>query len=91
PDAPGALFSRFGRDLPAAWEEHLSYNVSALADDDALIALGVYAPGQLGRLRGILRSLRDVPFSFGLCHGDLAPRNLIEREGGEVLIDWGAA
>jgi aminoglycoside phosphotransferase (APT) family kinase protein len=39
----------------------------------------------------MLESLQDIPFSFGLCHGDLAPRNLIPRDGAPVLIDWGTA
>lgn len=89
--APDGLFSRFGRDLPHAWREHLSYNIASLTPDDAVMALGVYDEGQRSRLIGTLQSLTDAPLSFGLCHGDLAPRNLIPHANAPVLIDWGAA
>lgn len=34
----------------------------------------------------------QTPQAFGLCHGDLVPRNLITRATGQlVLVDWGSA
>ena len=91
-DAPGGLFSRFGRDLPDAWRAHLDYNLDALGEDDPLIALGVYAVSQAPALAAAIGGLRDARLTFGLSHGDLAPRNLIVRDDGEgVLIDWGGA
>ena len=42
-DAPATLFSRFGRDLAAAWQAHLGYNLSQLTQKDQLAAMGVYA------------------------------------------------
>ena len=87
-DAPDALFSRFGRDLPAAWQAHLAYNLAAL-HDDPLVAAGVYDPHLLPRIQDDLAYLVDFPFDFGLAHGDLAPRNLIPQANGRaVLIDW---
>jgi aminoglycoside phosphotransferase (APT) family kinase protein len=91
-DAPDALFSRFGRDLPAAWQAHLDYNVDSLNDADPLLELGVYERAEQSRLRGIVESLMDHPFEFGLSHGDLALRNLLVDPGRPpVLIDWGGA
>ncbi|MFF1573478.1 phosphotransferase [Leifsonia sp. NPDC058292] len=90
-DAPEELFSRFGRDLPRAWAEHVRYNIAALDEHDDLLALGVYPPSEQGRLTGLLASLDRADFEFGLAHGDLAPRNLIPATGAPVLIDWGAA
>lgn len=91
-DAPGGLFSRFGRDLPAAWRAHLDYNRDALGGDDPLIALRVYRTDQEPALAAAIGELGDARLTFGLSHGDLAPRNLIVRDDGEgVLIDWGGA
>ena len=91
-DAPEALFSRFGRDLPAAWRAHLDYNVDSLDDADPLLALGVYDRAEQSRVRGIFESLRCHSFEFGLSHGDLALRNLLVDPGRPpVLIDWGSA
>ena len=87
-DAPDALFSRFGRDLRAAWQEHIAYNLAAL-DADPLVAAGVYHPDLLPRIQDDLAFLAGFPFDFGLAHGDLAPRNLIpQAHGRAVLIDW---
>jgi aminoglycoside phosphotransferase (APT) family kinase protein len=91
-DAPDALFSRFGRDLPAAWRAHLDYNVDSLNDADPLLELGVYERAEQSRVRCIVESLRDHSFEFGLSHGDLALRNLLVDPGRPpVLIDWGSA
>ena len=91
-DAPDGLFSRFGRDLPAAWRAHLAYNLEQLVETDPLLRLAVYRPDQQTRLRSAIERLGDVELDFGLCHGDLSPRNLIfPRSGPPVLIDWGTA
>lgn len=91
-DAPEGLFSRFGRDLSAAWHADLGYNLDQLVADDPLLALGVYRAEEQARLRARLRRLRDVAVGFGLSHGDLHPRNVIvPRAGPPVLIDWGSA
>lgn len=91
--APDAVFSRFGRDLPAAWRAHLVYNLDALGPDDPLRRDGAYRAEHLPTLRAMLRELQAEPFDFGLAHGDLAPRNLIDpaRPAAPVLLDWGAA
>nr|WP_231747796.1 aminoglycoside phosphotransferase family protein [Auraticoccus cholistanensis] len=88
--APDSLFSRFGRDLPAAWRQHLEYNIEALGDDDPLAGT-VYRPEDAPQLRAELKALRAERFRFGLAHADLAPRNLVSRGADEapVLIDWG--
>jgi aminoglycoside phosphotransferase (APT) family kinase protein len=91
-DAPGGLFSRFGRNLEAAWRKHVEYNLAALGEDDPLLVRGVYAGADAPALASAIRGLRDAPLTFGLTHGDLAPRNMLVRENGQaVLIDWGGA
>ena len=92
PDAPDGLFSRFGRDLPAAWTQHLSYNLDQLSPRDPLLQLGVYRSDRQGPIRSRLRRLSGIRWTFGLRHGDLAPRNLLlADDGSPVLLDWGAA
>ncbi|MCU1447695.1 aminoglycoside phosphotransferase family protein [Cryobacterium sp.] len=91
--APEAVFSRFGRDLPAAWQAHVAYNLDSLGADDPLRRDGAYAVEHRPALRALLAELQAEPFDFGLAHGDLAPRNLIApaRPAAPVLLDWGAA
>lgn len=90
--APGTLFSRFGRDLEQAWLSHLEYNLEQLTLDDPLLRQGVYSRDRQRRLGETLGDLVSFPFRFGLSHGDLTPRNLIEPDtGSPVLIDWGCA
>jgi aminoglycoside phosphotransferase (APT) family kinase protein len=91
-DAPDGLFSRFGRDLPAAWRAHVAYNLAVLGEDDPLLALGVYRSAEASELAAAIGALREAPLTFGLSHGDPAPRNMIVPDDGEaVLIDWGGA
>ncbi len=91
-DAPDALFSRFGRELPAAWQAHLNYNLEALNPADPLLEWGVYAAGDQARLRSLVRDLGQLPTRFGLNHGDLSLRNVLVPDTGDpVLIDWGSS
>ena len=92
-DAPQAIFSRFGRDLPLAWRAHLNYNYHALSEHDPLTKDGVYRTEDRSHLRALVERLRSADFTFGLAHGDLAPRNLISRRAPSppVLLDWGSA
>jgi aminoglycoside phosphotransferase (APT) family kinase protein len=91
-DAPDALFSRFGRDLPQAWQAHLRYNMDQLVETDPLIQLGVYEAAQQSTLRARITKLQATDLTFGLNHGDLSMRNLLVPEQGvPVLIDWGSA
>ncbi|WP_286346165.1 phosphotransferase family protein [Frondihabitans sucicola] len=91
--APASLFSRFGRDLEAAWSSHVRYNRDALTPDDLLLRDGAYSAHALPFLRRQLDDLSARRFRFGLAHGDLAPRNLLSRGADQppVLLDWGAA
>lgn len=92
--APRSLFSRFGRDLQQAWTSHVQYNLEQLNTADPLLLLrhGVYDHVQQRRLATTLLELQRLPMRFGLCHGDLTPRNLIASEPGPLaLIDWGSA
>ncbi|MHA7986381.1 phosphotransferase [Rathayibacter sp. CAU 1779] len=88
--APATLFSRFGRDLDAAWDEHLAYNLRSLDDSDPLIALHVYASGDRDRLHDMLTSLRSRHAPQGIVHGDLSTRNVVANHE-YVIIDWGTA
>lgn len=91
--APEELFTRFGHDLPSAWRSHLLYNLQELSEHDPLIEDGVYERHDRDTLRTMLERLEAIQFTFGLAHGDLAPRNLITRRppAPPVLIDWGTA
>ncbi|SDB89262.1 Ser/Thr protein kinase RdoA involved in Cpx stress response, MazF antagonist [Sanguibacter gelidistatuariae] len=94
--APDSLFSRFGRDLRAAWQAHLAYNLDALDDSDPLVALGVYTRSEQSRIRSaveeLVREPQGSPLRHGLLHGDLALRNVVVPDDGPpVLIDWGSA
>jgi hypothetical protein len=91
-DAPAGLFSRFGRDLPAAWQAHLAYNLAQLTGEDPLLSLGVYVREEQPRLRAMIAELAGTPMRCGLSHGDLAARNvLVSPDGALVLMDWGSA
>lgn len=91
-DAPASIFSRFGRDLPAAWRQHVEYNLAALGDGDRLLELGVYGAADLGWLREWVAACEFEGLSHGLHHGDLNPGNVLVDEAGDlVLIDWGSA
>jgi len=88
-DAPAGLFSRFGRDLPAAWQAHLAYNRAELTRQDPLLALGVFAAADRPRLQQLMTRLADTEVEHGLSHGDLASRNVLVRpDGTRALRTW---
>ncbi|MEJ7662246.1 MAG: aminoglycoside phosphotransferase family protein [Hymenobacter sp.] len=92
PEAPPALFSRFGREPEAAWHAHLAYNLRELTPDDPLLRLGGYPLREQPRLRAMMEELAGKQLTFGLSHGDLALRNLVVEPGRQpVLLDWGSA
>lgn len=89
--APGEMFSRFGRDLDHAWQEHLRYNVASLIAGDPLIPLDVYPASRRGELRDTVESLAARRLPQGLVHGDASHRNLLRSGDGDyTVIDWGA-
>jgi Ser/Thr protein kinase RdoA (MazF antagonist) len=91
-DAPEQLFTRFGRDLPTAWTQHVHHNLAALGDDDPLFELGVYRASDLEWLTDWVSSTNPVGQPHGLFHGDLNPGNvLVDPDGELVLLDWGSA
>ena len=90
-DAPDAAFTRFGRDLDRAWEQHLAYNLDALGPDDPLLPLGIYPRSRQSELREIVASLAARTLPQGLVHGDTAHRNLLRHGDVYTVIDWGAA
>ena len=90
----------FGETLPeffaegenAGWQRFLSYNLASLTPDDPLLTLGVYSPDQHDKIQRRFLALQQASFHFGLCHGDLAPRNtIVTPDGTLVLLDWGCA
>lgn len=75
-----------------SWDNYLQYNIDSLSEDDPLIVMGVLSPDQSSEIRSAFQSLKDRKLQFGLCHGDIALRNAIVSERGEVsLLDWGTA
>jgi Ser/Thr protein kinase RdoA (MazF antagonist) len=90
-EAPEELFSRFGRDLDAAWESHLEYNLASLVPEDPLIELGVYPRSRQEQLRETVRFSAERRLPQGVIHGDLSHRNLVRRGNDYTVIDWGAA
>jgi aminoglycoside phosphotransferase len=74
-----------------SWDKHLDYNIDALSPTDVLRRRGVIN----ARLSAVLRErfvwLRERDFAFGLCHGDLALRNLVVNGELVSLLDWGSA
>lgn len=78
-----------GEDAQAHWLAQRKLNVDSLGPDDPLLTLGIYREEDVPGLRRRFASLPDGP--IGLCHGDLAPRNLIIGPERSTLIDWGCA
>jgi Ser/Thr protein kinase RdoA (MazF antagonist) len=74
------------------WRRHLAYNLDCLTPDDPLVGLGVFTPATSAAWRRELERLAALEVRMGLCHGDLAPWNLIVGDDGRAtLIDWGCA
>lgn len=68
------------------------YNLEQLDAHDSLVREGQVTTEQHRRRRDTVFELAEVPLRFGLSHGDLTPRNLIQPAGGPlVLIEWGSA
>ena len=75
-----------------AWLKFVEYNLASLTPIDQLLSLGVYTRGQQLRIKSIFEALKVQKFKFGLCHGDLDPRNtILVTEGKVALLDWGSA
>ena len=76
----------------SAWLKFVEYNLASLTPTDQLLRLGVYTQGQQPRIKSIFEALKVQKFKFGLCHGDLDPRNtILVTEGKVALLDWGSA
>ncbi len=74
------------------WIDFVDYNLSSLTPTDQLLSLGVYTDSQQPRIKSIFEALKVQRFKFGLCHGDLDPRNtILGAEGQLTLLDWGCA
>jgi aminoglycoside phosphotransferase (APT) family kinase protein len=72
------------------WAAQRHLNIVSLGPDDPLLALGIYDLGDVPWLQTMFAGIPDGP--LGLCHGDLAPRNLILGDDGRTwLLDWGCA
>ncbi|MDQ6670683.1 MAG: aminoglycoside phosphotransferase family protein [Chloroflexota bacterium] len=89
----------FGRDFAGddhlafrdTWPRFLSYNVTSLDATDPILDVG-FTQDESDDLATIFERLRSTQFSFALCHGDLAPRNTVVANDGQVfLLDWGCA
>ena len=90
PPEPWRIFPLLARGSDDEWSSQRRLNLDALSSEDPLVGLGVYHPDEIDRLRQLFESLPDGP--VGLCHGDLAPRNLIFSDSGDtVVLDWGCA
>ena len=72
-----------------SWPDHLAYNIDALGDNDPLAELGVLNAATSDDVRRRFERLASKHFRIGLCHADLAPRNVLMRNGqAAVLLDW---
>lgn len=90
-DCPAGLLDG-GPDPDSKWRNFLQYNVAQLSLFDRLIDLEVYDPSQQQEILRRIEGLQSKQFRYGLCHGDLALRNLmLPPVGPPVLIDWGCA
>ncbi len=74
------------------WQWTRELNTSMLGEFDPLHALHVYEREEAPAILRAFGDLEGVEFKFGLCHGDVTPRNLIlADQGPPALIDWGCA
>jgi tRNA A-37 threonylcarbamoyl transferase component Bud32 len=74
-----------------SWEMHLDYNIEALSPSDALLRRGIIDARLSDALRERFLWLRRCELRFGLCHGDLALRNVVVDGSRVSLLDWGSA
>jgi len=80
----------FGNNHTQNWREFVQYNIDSLTSDDPALAKRVYTDADRSWLVSTFDGLFVLEPSVGLNHGDLALRNLIVGQTGEVtLIDWG--
>ena len=82
---------KFYNDFTPNWNAYVQYNISCLKSDDKFIDFGVYDIFNRNFIKNVFCELLNKNFDFGLCHGDLSPRNVIVNLQGVCLIDWGCA
>ncbi len=96
-DCPGWLSARPSLTFTRATRKrngrrYIDYNLHSLTQDDELLRLNVYRPAQVEDIRQVFQTLRRTAFRIGLNHYDLAIRNTVVDETGQVsLLDWGSA
>jgi aminoglycoside phosphotransferase (APT) family kinase protein len=74
-----------------SWEKHLDYNIETLTPSDELRRRGLIDAPLSDALRDRFLWLRERELRFGLCHGDLALRNVVVDGALVTLLDWGSA
>ena len=70
------------------WDDYVTGNLDALNSKTSCEKLN---DRQIGNLEQRFESLASVRPVFGLCHGDLMPRNVVASGDRLSLIDWGCA
>ncbi len=71
--------------------EYLKYNIDELNDKDILLKMDILTLRQSEKIKAMLESLKDESFTFGLNHGDLSLKNIIDKNGQVFLFDWGSS
>jgi len=75
-----------------SWDKYLQYNIDSLSENDPLVAMGVLSADQSKEVKLDFQALKERKLHFGLCHGDIALRNVMVGDHGEIsLLDWGTA
>ncbi|MXQ53281.1 aminoglycoside phosphotransferase family protein [Shimazuella alba] len=75
-----------------SWHGFIRYNLESLTENDPFISLGVWLKKDIKIVKQKFENLLDIPFSFGLVHGDLSLKNTIVDDTGHVtVLDWGCA
>ena len=70
------------------WQDYVTSNIEALAKRRCCECL---SETQVTDLHYRFERLAEKRFEFGLCHGDLTPRNVVLDDDLKTLIDWGCA
>lgn len=70
------------------WTNYVTDNIQALSKGEGPKGL---SHAQILDLRRRFEMLGSAQLNFGLCHGDLLPRNVVLEGTRMTLIDWGAA